>query len=36
MLHDYARKQRIPLTEAAALLSSTDEMKPKPRTRCAT
>ena len=31
MLHDYARKQRIPLTEAAALLSSTDEMKPKPR-----
>jgi len=32
MLHDYARRQRIPLTEAAALLSSTDEMKPKPRT----
>ncbi|MFN3657128.1 MAG: ATP-dependent helicase, partial [Pseudolabrys sp.] len=32
MLHDYARKQRIPLTEAAALLSATDEMKPKPRT----
>ena len=31
MLHDYARKQRIPLTQAAALLSSTDEMKPKPR-----
>ncbi len=31
MLHDYARKQRIPLTEAAATLSSTDEMKPKPR-----
>lgn len=31
MLHYYARKQRIPLTEAAALLSSTDEMKPKPR-----
>ena len=31
MLHDYARKRRIPLTEAAALLSSTDEMKPKPR-----
>ncbi|HWK97141.1 MAG TPA: UvrD-helicase domain-containing protein [Pseudolabrys sp.] len=31
MLHDYARKQRIPLTEAAAILSSTDEMKPKPR-----
>jgi len=32
MLHDYARKQRIPMTEAATLLSSTDEMKPKPRT----
>ena len=32
MLHDYARKQRIPLTEAAAILSATDEMKPKPRT----
>ncbi|MFA6267895.1 MAG: UvrD-helicase domain-containing protein [Pseudolabrys sp.] len=31
MLHDYARKQRIPLSEAAALLSATDEMKPKPR-----
>jgi DNA helicase-2/ATP-dependent DNA helicase PcrA len=31
MLHDYARKQRIPLTEAAATLSATDEMKPKPR-----
>jgi DNA helicase-2/ATP-dependent DNA helicase PcrA len=31
MLHDYARKQRIPMSEAAALLSSTDEMKPKPR-----
>jgi ATP-dependent DNA helicase UvrD/PcrA len=31
MLHDYARKHRIPLTEAAATLSSTDEMKPKPR-----
>lgn len=31
MLHDYARKQRIPLTEAAAIMSSTDEMKPKPR-----
>ena len=32
MLHDYARKMRVPLTEAARLLSSTDEMKPKPRT----
>ncbi len=31
MMHDFARKKRIPLTEAAALLSSTDEMKPKPR-----
>ncbi|HSP48623.1 MAG TPA: 3'-5' exonuclease, partial [Pseudolabrys sp.] len=31
MLHDYARKQRIPLAEAAAALSATDEMKPKPR-----
>jgi len=31
MLHDYARKQRIPMSEAAALISATDEMKPKPR-----
>ena len=31
MLHDYARKRRIPLTEAAATISATDEMKPKPR-----
>ncbi|MSO66508.1 MAG: AAA family ATPase [Pseudolabrys sp.] len=31
MLHDLARKQRIPLSEAAAALSATDEMKPKPR-----
>jgi DNA helicase-2/ATP-dependent DNA helicase PcrA len=31
MLHDYARKKRIPLTEAATALSATDEMKPKPR-----
>jgi DNA helicase-2/ATP-dependent DNA helicase PcrA len=31
MLHDYARKQRIPMTQAASLLSSTDEMKPKVR-----
>ena len=31
MLHDYARKNRIPLTEAASQLSATDEMKPKPR-----
>jgi DNA helicase II / ATP-dependent DNA helicase PcrA len=31
MLHDYARKARVPLAEAAAVLSATDEMKPKPR-----
>ena len=31
MLHDHARKTRIPLTEAASALSATDEMKPKPR-----
>ena len=31
MLHDYARKKRIPLTEAANALCATDEMKPKPR-----
>jgi DNA helicase-2/ATP-dependent DNA helicase PcrA len=31
MLHDYARKKRIPLTEAASALAATDEMKPKPR-----
>jgi DNA helicase II / ATP-dependent DNA helicase PcrA len=31
MLHDYARKKRIPLTESASALSATDEMKPKPR-----
>ncbi|MGE5535863.1 MAG: ATP-dependent helicase, partial [Acidobacteriota bacterium] len=31
MLYEYARKQRIPLSEAARILSSTDEMKPKPR-----
>ena len=31
MMHDFARKKRIPLTEAAALLSATDEMKPKAR-----
>ena len=31
MLHDFARKKRIPLSEAAATLSSTDEMKPKVR-----
>ena len=31
MLHDHARKQRIPLSEAASMISATDEMKPKPR-----
>ena len=31
LLHDFARKQRIPLSEAASAISSTDEMKPKPR-----
>jgi DNA helicase-2/ATP-dependent DNA helicase PcrA len=32
MLHDVARKRRIPLTQAASEISATDEMKPKPRT----
>ena len=31
MLHDYARKSRVPMSEAAALISATDEMKPKAR-----
>jgi DNA helicase-2/ATP-dependent DNA helicase PcrA len=31
MLHDHARKARIPLSEAASAISATDEMKPKPR-----
>jgi len=31
MLHDFARKKKIPLTEAASIVSATDEMKPKPR-----
>ncbi len=31
MLHDHARKQRIPLAAAAAMIAATDEMKPKPR-----
>ncbi|HXZ22946.1 MAG TPA: UvrD-helicase domain-containing protein [Pseudolabrys sp.] len=31
ILHDYARKKRVPLTEAAIALAATDEMKPKPR-----
>jgi DNA helicase-2/ATP-dependent DNA helicase PcrA len=31
MLHDHARKRRIPLTEAARAVIETDELKPKPR-----
>ena len=31
MLHDHARRQRIPLSEAARLVVDTDEMKPKAR-----
>src|SRR6478609_5921422 len=31
MLHDIARKRRIPLTEAARAVVETDELKPKPR-----
>jgi superfamily I DNA/RNA helicase len=32
MLHDYARQHEVPLLEAARVISSTDELKPKPRT----
>jgi DNA helicase-2/ATP-dependent DNA helicase PcrA len=31
LLHDYARKKRVPLTAAARAVSETDELKPKPR-----
>jgi ATP-dependent DNA helicase UvrD/PcrA len=31
MLHDHARKRRIPLTEAVRAMIATDELKPKPR-----
>ncbi len=31
MLHDHARKRRVPLTEAARAMIATDEFKPKPR-----
>ena len=31
ILHDYARKRRIPLTAAAATVIETDELKPKAR-----
>jgi DNA helicase-2/ATP-dependent DNA helicase PcrA len=31
LLHDHARKRRVPLSEAARAVSATDELKPKPR-----
>ena len=31
LLHDHARKRRIPLTEAARAVIETDELKPKAR-----
>jgi DNA helicase-2/ATP-dependent DNA helicase PcrA len=31
ILHDYARKRKVPLTEAARAMIETDELKPKPR-----
>jgi DNA helicase-2/ATP-dependent DNA helicase PcrA len=31
VLHDYARKRKVPLTEAARAMIATDELKPKPR-----
>jgi DNA helicase-2/ATP-dependent DNA helicase PcrA len=31
ILHDHARKRRVPLTEAARAIVETDELKPKPR-----
>jgi DNA helicase-2/ATP-dependent DNA helicase PcrA len=31
MLHDHARKKRVPLTAAARAMIETDELKPKPR-----
>jgi DNA helicase-2/ATP-dependent DNA helicase PcrA len=31
ILHDHARKKRIPLTEAARAVAATDELKPKAR-----
>jgi DNA helicase-2/ATP-dependent DNA helicase PcrA len=31
MLHDYARKNRVPLSDAARAVVETDELKPKPR-----
>ncbi len=31
LLHDHARKRRLPMTEAARAIVETDELKPKPR-----
>jgi DNA helicase-2/ATP-dependent DNA helicase PcrA len=31
LLHDHARKRRVPMTEAARAVIVTDELKPKPR-----
>jgi len=31
LLHDHARKRKVPLTEAARAIVETDELKPKPR-----
>jgi DNA helicase II / ATP-dependent DNA helicase PcrA len=31
VLHDHARRRRVPLTEAARAIVETDELKPKPR-----
>src|SRR5205814_2362776 len=31
LLHNHARKRRVPLTEAARAMIATDELKPKPR-----
>jgi len=31
MLHDHARKRKVPLTEAARAVAATDELKPKAR-----
>jgi DNA helicase-2/ATP-dependent DNA helicase PcrA len=31
LLHDHARKRRVPLTEAARAMVASDELKPKPR-----
>jgi DNA helicase-2/ATP-dependent DNA helicase PcrA len=32
MLHDYSRQNAVPLLEAARVISSTEDLKPKPRT----